>query len=121
MRYQIQELGLGGILDQAITLLKNHFGLLVGITVVLLIPFTLIQGFVMLSMAPEMPANATLEDMMAMQAEAQSNMPVTFAFLFFNLFVVIPITNAAIIHAVSQVYLEKTTTIGESLMHGVKK
>ena len=38
MRYTIRELKLGEILDQAVNLTKDHFGVLLGITGVLMIP-----------------------------------------------------------------------------------
>jgi hypothetical protein len=46
MRYTIRELKLGEILDQAVKLTKDHFGILLGITAVLLIPFYAISGLV---------------------------------------------------------------------------
>jgi len=38
MKYQIKQLGVGGILDQSINLLRNHFGLLFGIVATTIIP-----------------------------------------------------------------------------------
>ena len=46
MRYAIRELKLGEILDQAVNLTKDHFGVLIGITAILLIPYNVISGFI---------------------------------------------------------------------------
>ena len=49
MQYQIKQLGLGGILDQAFSLIKNHFGLLFGIVAVSIIPFQAILSLIQYS------------------------------------------------------------------------
>jgi hypothetical protein len=120
MQYQIKSLGLGGILDQAVQLVKNHFGLFFGIVAVLYLPFALLQGFVSLAVLPELPATPTTEDFRVYQeAAAQASiytMPLTILFGF----VVVPITNAAVIDAVSQCYLSKEATIGSSYSHATK-
>ena len=65
MRYTIRELKLGEILDQAVNLTKDHFGVLLGITGVLLIPFYVIGGLIQVSMIPTLPPNPTPEQAMA--------------------------------------------------------
>jgi hypothetical protein len=115
MRYQIGELGLGGILDQAVTLTKNHFGLLFGVTAVLQIPFGLVQGFVELLIAPQMPADPTPQEVEAFLQTATANLWITSPITLVGVLFVIPITNAAIIHAIAKAYLEKPTTVGESI------
>src|SRR5437762_3351088 len=64
MRYEVRELGLGGILDQAVKLTRDQFGVLLGITGVLLIPYNLISGFVQLFSAPKLPPNPTPEQIL---------------------------------------------------------
>jgi hypothetical protein len=50
MRYSIKELSVGGILDHAVVLLKNHFMLFLGVTLFLYVPFSLVSGFVSLAL-----------------------------------------------------------------------
>lgn len=115
MRYEIRELGLGGILDQAVKLTKNHFGLFLGIVSVLLVPFNLIDGFINLSIMAKLPPNPTIADILAANQTNMKNLAITFPLLLVALLVVIPITNAALIHAISSEYLEKPVGVGESL------
>lgn len=67
MGYQVRQLGLGGILDQAVKLTKDNFGMLLGIALVLLIPFAVIQGYVADSTTPQLPPQPTEEDVVAYQ------------------------------------------------------
>lgn len=46
MKYQIKQLGLGGILDHSINIVRDNFGLLFGIVGVSIVPISLIVGFV---------------------------------------------------------------------------
>lgn len=105
MKYQIKQLGLGGILDQAISLLRNHFGLLFGIVAMTIIPFQAILGLVQYSIMAG--------------GDLQTG---TMVALFGNLFVGLPLAlfvNAAVIHAVASVYLSRATSIGQCFSHGV--
>lgn len=118
MRYQIKELGLGGILDQAITLVKNHFALLMGIVLVLFFPFTLALNFFITSSMQGMQAlqaGAAGGIDMAAQQKAASGMLIMFPLLFLYQLVIVPLTNAAIIHAVASEYLERPVTVGQSI------
>ena len=115
MRYGIRELGVGGILDQAVRLTKDHFGLLFGVTLVLLVPFGLIQGFVQLAIAPEMPASPTREDIAAIQQANLANLRYTLPVGLLGVLFVIPVTNAALIHTIANKYLELPATVGGSL------
>lgn len=45
MRYEIRELGVGGILDQGIAMTKDHFWLFFKIVVILFLPLNLIYGW----------------------------------------------------------------------------
>jgi len=120
MQYQIKELGLGGILDQAIKLLKNHFGLLFGIIAVVYLPFALLQGFTSLALIPELPANPSVEDYRVYQEAANQAAIYTMPLgILFGL-VIVPITNAAVIDAVARCYLSKESTIGRSYSHARK-
>ena len=62
MRYEIKELGIGGVLDQGINVTKNHFVQFLMVLLVLYIPFTLIVGVLQMSLAPPPPPlGATVE------------------------------------------------------------
>lgn len=115
MRYEIKPLGVGGILDQAIQLLKNHFGLLMGISLCISVPFGLIVGFVSLSLMPPIPVNPTAEDMQAYQQAAMSYMLPLMAMGLLSMAIVYPLTTGAMIHAVASEYLGKPTTVGASI------
>jgi hypothetical protein len=111
MRYTIRELKLGEILDQAVHLTKDHFGVLLGVTGVLLIPFNMIGGLIQVAMMPQLPPNPTPEQQVA-YVFAVWRVAIPFALLAF--FVIAPITNAAIVYAISNAYLEKPISVGES-------
>lgn len=120
MQYQIKELSLGEILDHAVQLTKNHFGLFFGIVAVGYLPFTLIQEFGGLAMAPELPPNPTPEDIRVYEeAIAKAAMFVLPLIGIFAL-IVVPISNAAVIDAVSRCYLSQETSVGNSYSHAFR-
>jgi hypothetical protein len=112
MRYTIRELKLGGILDQAVNLTKDHFGVLLGITGILLIPYNVISGLIQVSMIPTLPPNPTPEQTMAVGVAAlRTSIPIALL----AAFVIGPITNAAVVYAISSAYLEKPISVGGSV------
>lgn len=111
MRYTIRELKLGEILDQAVKLTKDHFGILLGITGVLLIPFEVIGGLIQVAMMPVLPPNPTPEQQMAAGYQI---LGVAIPIALLLLYVITPITNAALVYAISNAYLEKPISLGES-------
>jgi uncharacterized membrane protein len=118
MRYKIRELKLGEVLDQAVNLTKDHFGVLLGITALLLVPYELISGLIVLSMIPKLPPNPT-------QAQALAVISTTFGLiipiLLVRVYVVTPITNAAVIHAIANAYLEKPISVGDSFKRALPR
>jgi len=115
MRYEIKELGVGGVLDQAVRLLKNHFGLLFGVTLILQVPYGLIQGFVQLAIMPDIPSAPTPEDVAAIQAAALANLRYTVLLGLLGGLFVVPLTNAALIHAIASEYLEMRASVSDAL------
>jgi hypothetical protein len=115
MRYEIRELGLGEILDQAVKLTKNHIGLFFGIVAVLLVPFYLIQGFINLAVMAKLPPNPTPDDIVAASQANMGYFVFTFPLLLLGAYVIIPVTNAALVHAIAGEYLEKPVGVGASL------
>ena len=99
MRYEIRELGVGGILDQAIAVTKDHFWLFFKIVLVILLPFTIIAGWFF---APEVAA-AQVGQMPGAQFWILSLV---------NLLGVYPLTNAAMIYAIASCYLGRPISVG---------
>lgn len=114
MSYQVRQLGLGGILDQAIRLIQDNFGLLLGIALVLEIPFAVVMGYVTDSVAESMPDELTEENAIAVQQAALRKAPLTLLMIFLNSYVVVPLTNAAMVLAIAGKYLDKPIGIGEA-------
>jgi hypothetical protein len=118
MRYTIRELKLGEILDQAVNVTKDHFGVLLGITGVLLIPYNVISGLVQLAMMPQLPPNPTPEQALAVSLTA---MGVTLPVVLLGVYIIAPITNAAVIYAISNAYLEKPISVGDSFKRAFQR
>ena len=118
MRYAIRELKLGEILDQALNLTKDHFGVLIGITAILQIPYNVITGLIQVSMTPTLPPNPTPEQAMAVSAAAlRIALPIGLV----ALYIIAPLTNAAIVYAISNAYLEKPIGVGGSIMRALQR
>jgi len=118
MRYTIRELKLGEILDQAVNLTKDHFGVLIGITGILLIPYNVIGGLIQVSMIPRMPPNPTPEQAMAVSfAALRVSVPIALV----AVYVIAPITNAAVVYAISSAYLEKPISVGGSVKRAFQR
>ncbi|MCL5269780.1 MAG: hypothetical protein M1457_04330 [bacterium] len=103
MQYEIQKLSLGGILDQAIKLLQNHFKALFGIVLVLYVPYAVIQSLATGS-GKAHPAFGVM----------------TFVFGLILVLFVWPLTNAAMILAISEFYLGRSITAGAALKRALK-
>ncbi len=121
MAYKIQHLGLGGILDQSIAIVRDHFGLLFKIMACLLIPFTLLQNFLVLAMSPQLPAAPTAEDYRVMMEQQGTFMPLVIGLGILSGLFVIPLTNAAVIHAVARLYLGEAVSAGGALRHALSR
>ncbi len=121
MAYKIQHLGLGGVLDQAIAITKNHFGLLFTIMLLVLIPFNLITGFISLSVLPDFSGEPTMETYRELQESQARYWPLFGIFGLINAVFVLPLTNAAVIWAVAEVYLGQPVTAIEALQHGLRR
>ena len=102
MQYQIKQLGVGGILDQSISLLRNHFGLLFGIVATTIIPFQAILGLVQYSFVGGDPQTGMLVVGIGNACFA---------------LILAPLVNAAMIHAIASVYLSRSTTLVECFGH----
>jgi hypothetical protein len=121
MSYTIKHMGLGGILDQAIAIIRDNFVLLFTIMLIVLIPVTLIQGFLLQAVTPDLPANATAQDYMNVQQAQAQYWPWFVGFGLLQFIIVIPIVNAAVIDAVARVYLGQPVTAMEAISYGVRR
>lgn len=121
MRYEIKELDIGGILDQTIALVKNHFWLFFCITLFLFVPYHLLELFLvrsMLAMMPDpLPPGASLEKVFEHLLEVFSILysPKAIGLNLLGSLVVIPLTSAAVIHAVACEYLKKPCTVRHAI------
>lgn len=112
MRYEIKPLGVGGILDQAVQLLKNHFALFMGISLCISVPFGLLVGFLSLGLMPQLPENPTPQEIAAIRQQFTSNFIIIMCMGLVSMIFVYPLTNGAMIYAVASEYLGKPTTVG---------
>ena len=114
MAYEIKELGVGGILDQAITLVRDHFGLLFGIIAVAFLPLSLLINLFNVYMMPPAPTVFTQEAIEAYSRAAQSAQIYAIPLSLLLAFIVLPITNSAIVWAVARLYLGQPTSLGNA-------
>ena len=121
MPYKIQRLGLGGVLDQAIAITKDHFGLLFSIMLIVLIPYSLIVGVMNLAIMPALPPHPSAADVAAWQAAQASHWPYFILIGIVSMLFVYPLTNAAVIQAVARLYLGQPVTAIEALKNGMKR
>ncbi|MEM6691971.1 MAG: hypothetical protein AAF664_21260, partial [Planctomycetota bacterium] len=120
MQYEIKPLGVGGILDQAVQLLKNKFGLLMGISMCVSVVPGLVLGFVSLGLMPTLPADPTPQAMQAYNEEMFANIIPIMGIGLISMVIIYPLTTGAMIHAVSSEYLGKPATVGESISKALK-
>jgi hypothetical protein len=121
MEYQIRALGVGGILDEAIKLMKNRFGLFMGIACCIQVPYNLIVSYYSLAIQREFDANATDAEIAAYFADAQSGFITSLALGLVGWIVAYPLSNAAMIHAVSHEYLGRPVSVGSSLASAFRR
>ena len=106
--YQIRSLSLGGVLDQAVAITKNHFGPLAAIMVITVAPFSLAANW-MATMQPVMPPNPTQQDLQIFIHAQQQFLMMFFIVLLPSLLATV-IGNAAMLQAIADVYLGKSFT-----------
>ena len=121
MKYEISEMGIGGILDQAVALFRNHFWLLIKIALCMYIPINLVFSFITLAIMPDMTSEMAQQRGAAMGEAAIPLMVVTVIYVLLFSFIVNPLTQAAIIRAISREYLGNPTTTGESFKFAFKR
>jgi hypothetical protein len=104
MRYEIRAMSFGEILDTGFRLIRDHFGVLVGTAAVLYVPTAVLTAYL----------TRVLEG-----AEGLTTGVATAATMLVLLgLVVSPVVFSAITHAVGEVYLGRSTTVGACLRVG---
>jgi hypothetical protein len=102
VRYEIRELGVGGILDQAIAVTKDHFWLFAKIVVIVYVPADLADRWLFSSAAA---ASRAGEGARLIWVAVAGGWLV-------KLFVVSPIAGSAMIYAVASSYLSRPISVG---------
>src|SRR5215471_10590576 len=122
MRYEIKQLDLGGILDQAIQLTTDNFWLFLKIAAVLMIPFGIISGLLIEWNMPDIPAPAQ-PGMFAPRPQFQ--MPPSLLIMIsviglLNLLIIYPLTDAAMIHGIASRYLERPIGVAGAYSRAIR-
>jgi hypothetical protein len=120
MRYEIKQLNVGGVLDQAIKLTQNHFVLLFSITLVMMTPFAIVAGVLTSFMTPTFdaanpPAPGTELNFISLPLMAGIGI-----ISIVNLLVVYPLSIGALTHAIASAYLQKPTSVGNSFARALR-
>ena len=116
MTYEIKELGVGEILDQAIQILKNHFGLLFGIVAVTYMPTIFVLNY----LTPPFPLNFSRESFETWIRASQEAQIYTLPLSLLLGYVIGPVTNAAVVWAVAKLYLGETATFSSAFGRAFK-
>ncbi len=104
MKYEVKELDLGGILDNGFSVFKDHFFLFLKITLILHIPFSMIQVVVTIL---SLGSTTGVFDILVIP------------FALISLLVVTPLTNGATVFAIGEKYLDKQITATEAFRAAV--
>lgn len=129
MRYQIRKLGVGGILDQTINVVKDNFGLLFTIYAVTLMPFNFLQAYVSASFAAQIEAmqrNAARPGAVAPNLGALDQVsPGMIVLVGFGVLLLLLLAylvfNAATIHGVASLYIARPTSMGDCIKTGFRR
>ena len=138
MKYEIRALGVGEVLDHAISLTQDNLWLFAKIILVLLLPFTLVSNFVINTNAARNQARVELrsepqigpaeEDHVVLSRVPATGQPtvdltalapvVIVALL--QLLIVYPLSNAAIIYGIGNCYLDQPISVGTAYRRAVR-
>lgn len=119
--YQIRQLSLGGVLDQAVALTKNHFGPLLSIVAVTFLPFNLAANLIVATMLPAIPSIQATPEEQQVFADAYFKMLRMMGILWLPLVLAAVVSNAAVVKAIADVYLGKSFTTWSAIRQAFKK
>ncbi len=114
MAYQIRQLSLGGVLDQAVVLTKEHFGVFFRIMAVTLLVPLIAQSMVQTVAMPQLSKTPTQEEVQA-YLEAMGKFGPVLLILSLATIGATFIANAAMVHGIASVYLGKSLTTKEAI------
>jgi len=114
MKYEIRELAISEIFDQAFAVIKDNAGVLLAIVCVLQLP---LQVFYAIAMAPY---QLNLQHPELTRPPDVNFLIIISVFLVLNLFVG-PLTHAALINAIAEAYLGRKPTIGGSFSRALRR
>lgn len=113
MKYEIKALSLGEILDQGIKLVRDKFGLLMGIMALTVVPFQIGVALfsTQLQPVPGQPPQLPPLGMLLTQL----------ALVYGFLLVILPLANAAVVYTAARTYLGQETALGDSFRHALRR
>lgn len=118
MRYEIKELSLGGVLDQAVAIVKNHLGSLLAIGAILMLPTLLPTTLLQANAEAKLGPATNLEQMIQNQAIAQAELakygPLLIILSLASM-VLMTVANAALVTGVASAYLGKSVSVGQTI------
>jgi len=118
--YELRELGVGGVLDQAIRIVRDNLKpLLIIVSPALL--FTILNGLIGLALAPRLDPSIPLEAQLAAIQAIQSAALIQTAIGTALSLVLLPWVNGSLIHFVSERYLGHEITAGAAMARGWKR
>jgi hypothetical protein len=121
-RYEIKPLGIGGILDQAVAVVKDHFVLLVGIAAILYVPLGLLNGLLMAELLPKPPGMfAGMEERALFQEAFLSNAMIFIPLSIVIAFVSPPLTYGAMVWSIASAYLGEPMSVSAACRHAMRR
>lgn len=119
MSYEIKALNAPGILDNAVKLLRENFKTLFIITVVSTLPLDVIRNLILASNMEKVGGfrlgMSTEELQTWLRGVQEANSPLVKAMTWLEILIINPFTVAALTYAISTQYLNKKTSVAESL------
>lgn len=120
-RYEIKTLSIGGILDQTVSVVKDHFGILLAIAAVVYVPYGLINGFIYMTVMPPQPTPPFEPSVMEEYQEGAIRAALMTAPVSLLFGIVSTIANGAMVWAVAQTYLGEEVTFGTAWGQGFRR
>lgn len=120
MKYEIKELELGGIIDNSISLFRNHFTMILILLSVFLLPAQLLMTFARLGL---MPDSQSFDPEMVETTQQVPSLGFIGLFLLSAIFYFLAhaITQGAITYGISQAYLGKDISAGYCLKTALRQ
>jgi hypothetical protein len=116
MAYVIKSRPLTGILDQALDLVRNHLKLLTAITGAIFIPVAIVQQVIVNQLV--VPLGATSNARLQALAEQRFTSRI---FIAIELILVIPLTHAALTHAIFNICVGRTSSAWDSILFTLRR